>query len=102
MSRVLRPNPFIFALHILPRKSNGFLFIAFSGMYTDLAFSPFILVLLRSHRTLYLTRIYNNFGVLIVEDASPCYQGKAQALRFWEASQDNGNFLRSELCPHQS
>jgi len=46
MSRVLRPNAFTFAVYVLPRKGQDFLFIAFSGMYTDLEFAPAILVLL--------------------------------------------------------
>lgn len=46
MSSILRPNPFTFTFHVLPRKSQDFFFIVFFGMYTDLEFSPFTLVLL--------------------------------------------------------
>lgn len=52
--RVLTPNPFAFAFHIF-QMSQDFLFIPFSGMYTNQEFSPFILVLLCSDRKLSLS-----------------------------------------------
>lgn len=79
MSRVLKPNPFAFAFHILPRKSQDFLFIAFSGMYTDLEFAPFLLVLLWSDRKLYLLAYVKFFWVLTMARCSPSIREKHRA-----------------------
>lgn len=88
MSRALRPNPFTFAFHILPRRRQVFLFIAFSGMYTDLEFGVFILVLLWSDWKLYLTCVCQIFlSADCGKTLSKC-RGKAKSSRPWRAAQD--------------
>lgn len=88
MSWALRPNPFTFAFHILPRKSQVFLFIAFSGMYTDLEFAVFMLVLLWSDWKLHLTCICQIFLSADCGKTLSKYRGKAKSSRSWRAAQD--------------